>query len=269
MEKISYKLIPEPAGKVDEKKKIEIDERLMATPAVALNRCRIMTEEMAALSAEALYTAVGLFDHYDADAAELIRTCEDEADRYEDALGSYLVKLSDCNLAPDDSHEATKLLHMIGELERISDHAVNILESVEETRAKDVNFSETARQELKIMLAAVTECVEMAVRVFRVNDLETAVRVEPLEEVVDVLKGQLRSTHILRMQRGECTIEAGFIWSDLLTDLERVADHCSNIAGLTLELARQGLNIHGYLDSVRRESEEYSLIYREYADKYL
>ncbi len=269
LEKLSYKVIPEPADKGEEKKKIEIDERLMATPSVALNQCRVMTEDMAVVSMDALHLAVSMFDKYDPDAADLIREKEDQADRYEDVLGSYLVKLSDCDLSPDDSHEATKLLHMIGELERISDHAVNILESAEELREKNVSFSETARQELTAMLAAVTECVDMALAVFRQNDLAVAARVEPLEEVVDVLKGQLRSSHILRMQRGECTIEAGFIWSDLLTDLERVSDHCSNIAGCTLEMAHAGMNVHGYLDTVRHESPEYALAYKEYAAKYL
>ena len=268
LEKLSYKIIPEPVT-AKEEKRIELDERLMATPAVALSRCRIVTCDMAAVSMDALRMAVEMFDNYDADKATFIRDEEAQADEYEDILGSYLVKLSTHSMSPEDSREAAKLLHLIGELERISDHAVNILESAEELREKGLVFSEDARRELGYMFAAVEETVDMAMAAFENDDLNLAARVEPLEEVVDVLKGQLRSSHILRMQRGECSIEAGFVWSDLLTDLERVSDHCSNIAGCVIEMSNEGLSLHGYLSTVRHESAEYAVVYSEYADKYL
>ena len=268
LEKLSYKLLPEPAAKVEEKK-IELDERLMGTPAVALNQCRIVTCDMAAVAKDALSMAVEMFDKYDADKAALIRDEETQADHYEDILGSYLVKLSTHAMSSADSRESAKLLHLIGELERISDHAVNILESAEELRDKGLTFSEGARKELNYMFGAVTETVDLALAAFEKTDLEIAARVEPLEEVVDVMKGQLRSSHILRMQRGECSIEAGFVWSDLLTDLERISDHCSNIAGCVIEMSNEGLNLHGYLNTVRHESSDYAVAYCEYADKYL
>ena len=269
LEKLSYKLIPEPAVKESSTKKIELDERLMTTPSVALERCSVMTRDMAEVAADALHLAVKMIDRYDQETAGLIREKENQADEYEDVLGSYLVKLSAYDLSRENSNEATKLLHMIGELERISDHAVNILESAEEMREKGVVFSEAGRGELRVMLDAVSECVDLARRVFQSDDLALAARVEPLEEVVDVLKGRLRSSHIVRMQRGECSIEAGFIWSDLLTDLERVSDHCSNIAGCTIEMAHAGLSVHGYLNVVRDESPEYARFYQEYSAKYL
>ena len=268
LEKLSCWLIPDdPAAR--EETRIELDERLMATPSVALSRCRAVTCDMSALSMDALRLSLGLFDQYDDDKADRVRKNEDLADRYEDILGSYLVKLSTYPLSPEDSHEATKLLYMIGDLERISDHAVNILESAQELRDKGLAFSQSAREELDCMLGAVEECVQLAQTAFEKNDLQVAAQVEPLEQVVDVLKVQLRAHHILRMQRGECSIEAGFIWSDLLTDLERVSDHCSNIAGCVIEMSRDGLNLHGYLSKVRHESPAYAEEYDRYAEKYL
>jgi len=268
LEKLSYKLIPEPASNREEKR-IELDERLMTNPAVALQRCRVVTGDMAALSMDSLRMALDMFEHYDAEKAAFIREEESMADDYEDILGSYLVKLSTHPMSPEDSHETTKLLHMIGDLERISDHAVNILESAEELRTKGLTFSEVARTELDSMFSAVRESVDLALTAFETNNLAMAARVEPLEDVVDQLKEQLRSSHILRMQKGECSIEAGFIWNDLLTDLERVSDHCSNIAGCTIEMSRAGLNLHSYLRSVRGIDSEYMVIYEDYAGKYL
>ena len=268
LEKLSYKIIPEPKTAIEEKK-IELDERLMTNPSVALDRCRTVTREMAHVSVDALRMAIGMFTQYDDDKAAQIRDYENQADHYEDILGSYLVKLNSHDLSSEDNNESAKLLHMIGELERISDHAVNILESAEEMNEKGLTFSGEARAELEFMLRAVNETVDLALESFEKNDLETAARVEPLEQIVDVLKAHLRSTHIVRLQKGDCTIEAGFIWSDLLTDLERVSDHCSNIAGCVLEMARDEMNLHGYLHSIRHDSPEYAAIYKEYSEKYL
>ncbi len=268
LEKLSYKLIPEPAGKAEEKR-IELDERLMTTPAVALNQCRVVTCDMATVSADALRMSVKMFDRYDAETAELIRSEEDRADHFEDILGSYLVKLSTHAMNSEDSHEATKLLHMIGDLERISDHAVNLLESAEEMRDKGLSFTAEAQYELNAMLGAVVEALDMAVTAFENNDLDLAARVEPLEQVVDVLKDRLRANHIKRMQRGECSIEAGFIWSDLLTDLERVSDHCSNIAACVIEMSHQDMNLHGYTKSIRHNSPAFARGFEEFSGKYL
>jgi phosphate:Na+ symporter len=195
-------------------------------------------------------------------------TAEGNADHYEDILGTYLVKLSAMPLSEQDTVEVSELLHMIGDLERISDHAVNLLEASEELREKKIVFTPPAQAELKQLTAAVDEVVGLAMSAFTAGDLMAAAMVEPLEQVVDDLKEKLRLRHILRLQRGECSIEAGFVWSDLLTDLERVADHCSNIAGCVLEMRHERLDLHGYLDEVRTGSAEYAAAYENYARKY-
>jgi len=270
LEKLSYKLIPEPVSAADEEEeKIELDERLMATPSVALEQCRIVTSTMAALSASALKQALEQLAKYDADSAAAIRRDEDRADRYEDTLGSYLVTLSTRSLGDADSMESAKLLHMIGDLERISDHAVGILESAEELREKGIVFTSQAQKELAVLKEALQETLDLAITAYENNDLRTAMMVEPLKQIIDILKTQLRSHHILRMQKGECTIEAGFVWSDLLTNLGRVADHCSNIAGCVIEMSQSKLALHDYSKLAKEGGYEYADTYDKYSKKYL
>ena len=265
LEKLACRLIPDPKG---EEKLEELDERLMATPALAVQRCRNVTEIMAGIAAGALRDALAELTEHDEERAARIMTAEKNADHYEDILGTYLVKLSAMPLSEQDTVETSELLHMIGDLERISDHAVNLLESGEELRAKKITFTPAAQEELKQLTAAVDEVVGLAMSAFTTGDLAAAALVEPLEQVVDELKEKLRLRHIGRLQRGECSIDAGFIWSDLLTDLERVADHCSNIAGCVLEMRYERLDLHGYLDTVRSGSAEYAAAYGNYARKY-
>ena len=265
LEKLACRLIPDPEG---EEKLEELDERLMATPALAVQRCRNVTEIMAGIAAGALRDALAELTEHDEERAARIMTAEKNADHYEDILGTYLVKLSAMPLSEQDTVETSELLHMIGDLERISDHAVNLLESGEELRAKKITFTPAAQEELKQLTAAVDEVVGLAMSAFTTGDLAAAALVEPLEQVVDELKEKLRLRHIGRLQRGECSIDAGFIWSDLLTDLERVADHCSNIAGCVLEMRYERLDLHGYLDTVRSGSAEYAAAYGNYARKY-
>jgi len=269
LEKLSYKFIPEPQGLLEEEEIETLDERLMATPSVALARCREVTHIMGRVSAEALTMAMELHEKYDADKAAIVRKKEDNADKYEDILGSYLVKLSTHSLGGPDSREAAMLLHMIGDLERISDHAVNVLESAEELRDKELRFSEPAQKELRALFGAVSEIMDWSMRAFNDNDLEAARMVEPLESIVDVLKSQLRLNHVARMQKGLCSIETGFIWSDLLTNLERVSDHCANIAGSVMEISHKELNLHSYAKEARRSSTDFTSLYDDYADKYL
>lgn len=269
LEKLSYRFIPEPNFKSSIETDVELDERLMATPSVALHRCRAVTLSMASVSAEAFKLSLNMFDKYDRDAAEHILAIEKLADHYEDILGSYLVKLNSYPLSGADSRESAKLLYMIGELERISDHSVNILETIEEMRSKEIVFSAASRMELSRMFAAVTEIVDLAISSFEHNDLATAAKVEPLEQVVDTLREQLRASHIQCMQKGECTIVEGFIWSDLITNLERVADHCSNIAGCVIEMSREMLDLHNYLHHIKTDSPDYAAAYKEYSEKYL
>ncbi len=245
-----------------------LDERLLATPAVAIDRCRTVAAEMAHESISALNDSIALLTTYNAAGAAAVRDKEDAVDRYEDALGTYLVRLSSHAMTEADSAESSKLLHIIGDFERISDHAVNIVESVEEMQAKQISFSDKARQELSVFTAAVSEILSLAQRAYDDNDMAAAALVEPLEEVIDTLEEQLRSRHILRLQKGECTIELGFVWSDLLTNLERVADHCSNIAGCVIEMAHASMEVHEYTREIRSESPAFHENYRKYAEKY-
>ncbi len=265
LEKLACHLVPD--TKSPETIQI-LDERLLSTPSVALVRCQEIAETMARISMDALKTGCRLLKQYDAKGAQAVRETEQEADQYEDMLGTYLVKMGSSNLSDKDSRQVSKLLHIIGDFERISDHAVNLVESAEEMRNKGLNFSVYAKRELEILTAAVSEIMDLSLEAFLKDDPTQAVKVEPLEEVVDTLKEQLRNRHILRLQKGECTIELGFVWSDLLTDLERVADHCSNIAGCIIEMSHNSLDVHEYLDNVKAGSPGFLQAYEAYAQKY-
>ena len=265
LEKLACHLVPD--TKSPETIQI-LDERLLSTPSVALVRCQEIAETMARISMDALKTGCHLLKQYDAKGAQAVRETEQEADQYEDMLGTYLVKMGSGNLSDKDSRQVSKLLHIIGDFERISDHAVNLVESAEEMRNKGLNFSVYAKRELEILTAAVSEIMDLSLEAFLKDDPTLAVKVEPLEEVVDTLKEQLRNRHILRLQKGECTIELGFVWSDLLTNLERVADHCSNIAGCIIEMSHNSLDVHEYLDNVKAGSPGFLQAYEAYAQKY-
>ena len=246
----------------------ELDERLFKAPAVALARSRVVTEGMAQTAAGALRRSLRLIDSFDAKAAEAVRADENATDHDEDILGSYLVRLNARPMTGEDNRESARLLHVIGDFERIADHAVNLVESAEELHDKGILLSPAARRELAVLTGAVDEIVDLALSAFLHNDMRTAELVEPLEQVVDDLKEQLRSRHILRLQKGECTIEAGFVWSDLLTNLERVADHCSNVAACVIEMSRNSMDMHEYVDNVRTENPNFGEHYREFAQRY-
>ncbi len=265
LEKLSCRLVPD--AKAPEQIQI-LDERLLGSPSVALVRCQEVAETMARISMDALKTGCQLLKEYDVKGAQAVRETEQEADQYEDMLGTYLVKMGRSNLSKTDSQQVSKLLHIIGDFERISDHAVNLVESAEEMQSKGLSFSVYAKKELEILTAAVSEIMDMSLEAFLKNDPVLAAKVEPLEEVVDTLKEQLRNRHILRLQKGECTIELGFVWSDLLTNLERVADHCSNIAGCIIEMSHDSLDVHEYLDNVKAGGPAFLQAYQEYAQKY-
>ena len=223
---------------------------------------------MARCAGEALHMALTTFENYSPELAESIRENESRCDRYEDELGTYLVRLSAQQLSDAESEEATELLKIIGDFERISDHAVNLLAVSEELRSKGLGFSATAEKELKVLIGAVSEILNTAERAFSEKDLAAAAQVEPLKQVIVALKEQMRTRHILRMQQGHCSIEAGFVWSDLLTDLERTADHCSNIAGCVLDAANHGLNLHETLRAMRADDPDFRRAYGTYAEKY-
>ena len=265
LEKLAIRIVPDKGGK---EQPVELEERLLITPSVALGRCRAVAGEMARCAGEALHMALTTFENYSPELAESIRENESRCDRYEDELGTYLVRLSAQQLSDAESEEATELLKIIGDFERISDHAVNLLAASEELRSKGLGFSATAEKELKVLIGAVSEILNTAERAFSEKDLAAAAQVEPLKQVIVALKEQMRTRHILRMQQGHCSIEAGFVWSDLLTDLERTADHCSNIAGCVLDAANHGLNLHETLRAMRADDPDVRRAYGTYAEKY-
>ncbi len=265
LEKLVLKLIPD--SKTPEAT-AELDERLFATPAIALQRCREVTADLAKCSIGCMKDAISTFDKYTPELAQTIRDNEELSDHYEDILGSYLVKLSSQRISASDSAEAAMLLKVIGDFERISDHSVNILESVEEMRAKGIKLSGKAKKELTAILNATKEITALSYEAFAHNDTNSMYNIEPLEQVIDRLKESLRSNHILRLQQGDCTIDAGFIWSDILTNLERTSDHCSNIAGCLIDLGLHDMNIHENLRAIKRGGEEFDRKYNEYSLKY-
>lgn len=265
LEAVAKKIIPD--AKTSEKD-VELDERLLDTPPLALESCRRVTAEMGELSVSAMKESIKILTLYTDKLAEDIREKEEKTDRYEDMLGTYLVKLSSNRVSDADSAEVTELLKMIGDFERISDHAVNVLESAEELRQKGLSFSEAAMDELRSLTGAVGEILDLSMDAFVRTDLEAAAKVEPLEQVVDDLKESMRTRHMIRLQRGECSIGAGFVWSDLLTDLERVADHCSNIAGCVLDAARNNVGLHEALREFRVDNQEFMDQYDRFARRY-
>ena len=265
LEKLAIRLVPDAA---QEEQAVELDERLLATPSLALQQCRAVADDMAVCAVRALENALTAFTHYTLELAESIRKDEDRCDHYEDVIGTYLVKLSAQKMGSSESEEATELLKTIGDWERITDHAVNVLESAEELREKGLSFSGTAQAELNTLCDAIREILTLAQNSFAQQDAVAALKVEPLEQVIDALKEEMRTRHILRMQQGQCSIEAGFVWSDLLTDLERTSDHCSNIAGCVIDAAQHNLNLHETLHAIRRSDESFQRRFRSYLEAY-
>ena len=266
LEKLAYKLVPD--SELPEKTS-ELDDRLLATPAIALECAHNLTFDMAKIATDTLRNSVDCLVSYDKAKAAAIRKAEDRTDHLEDVIGSYLVKLSAKQLNEIEGAKASMLLKAIGDFERISDHAVNILESAEEMREKGIIFSDSAKAEMDALCAATNEIVTISYGAFVENNAEQANLVEPLEQVIDRMKELLRTRHIDRLRMGGCGIEAGFVWSDLITNMERVSDHCSNIAGCVMDTKEQNMNLHESLKLLRSDSEFYREKYSEYTQKYL
>ncbi|MDD4543282.1 MAG: Na/Pi cotransporter family protein [Clostridia bacterium] len=249
--------------------KIILDERFLNTPSIAVDQCKKHILNMANITKETISIALPLINNYDPKKANIITANEDMIDLYEDKLGSYLVKLSGRELNDRDSKEISKILHSISDFERISDHACNILEVAKELYDKNITFSPQANQELKVMADAVEEILVLSMDAFINNDFEKAYKVEPLEQVIDELKLILKAHHIERLQGGNCTIELGFILSDLISNYERVSDHCSNLAVLTIQISEGAFDTHEYLHDVKKtDQERYMHIYNEFSAKY-
>jgi phosphate:Na+ symporter len=265
LERLSYVFIKDSE---DDEKPVELDERLLVTPSIALEQCHLLAVKMGTEAVEGFKLALAQLDGYNPDAATKIRKLEKKTDHYEDVIGSYLTKLARSQVSDKDGVEIPSLLKAIGDFERISDHSVNLLESVEELQEKKMDFSESAKKEMGVMCTAISEILENTLACFISGDAEEANNIEPLEQVIDDLKRQLRNTHIARLTGGECTVEAGFVWADLLTNLERTSDHCSNIALTVIDAHHRDMNAHIAVRKLKHTGTAFAEKYQAYAEKY-
>ena len=255
LEKLAFMTIPESPEETKQeeagKKEIQIlDARFLDTPGLALEQCKNAAIDMVGYAKEGLFLAIQLIDKFDEKAAEKVIELEELVDHYEDEIGSYLVKLSSKHLSEKDSQELSVLLHCIGDFERISDHAINIMESAKEMFEKELSFSKKAQEELAVFTGAVKDIVNTSILVFQEEDLKLASMVEPMEEAIDYLNSEIKKRHIKRLRKGKCTIEMGFVLSDITTNYERVSDHCSNIALFLLQLNEENFDTHEYQDNL-------------------
>ncbi len=273
LEKIACLTVRDESGNpAEEHKKQEfmlLDNRFLDKPAFAVERCKQVSFQMAALSEKAIMQAVGLLDDYNDDVRKEIIEIENKVDHYEDELGTYMVKLAGKNMSENDSRAISMLLHCIGDFERISDHALNISETAQEMHDKKIRFSEKAKAEIRVYTKAMIDIMELTTKVFYNGDIQLATAVEPLEEVIDGLNVELKKRHVKRLRNGECTIELGFILSDIISNYERVADHCSNIAVCLIQIHDDGFDTHEYLEQIRsEENREFMEMYRKYKKNY-
>ena len=267
--KLAYLVIPR--EQTPQKQEL-LDERLLGTPAVAVQRAHEITGRMANLSAEALEKAISLTHTYDADLHEQVKALEEETDQLQDALGTYLVKLSGNTLAHRDNRILNTLLYSISDVERIADHAVSLANAAKEMSEKSINFSDAAKAELAVLERAVLDVVDKTVRAFESSDLGIAMKIEPEEQVIDSLVREVKSRHVRRLRDGKCTVEYGFVLDDLLTSYERIADHCSNVAAEMIQTAADKMEVHEYLEALKKgeldESKQYLSNYERYSQRY-
>ena len=276
LEKMAIFVIPDKESEMEEMEEEKInpdlarlDERFLDKPGFAMEECRSVAINMARKSQKAMNLAIDLLGEYSDKTADRVEKLENQIDQYEDALGTYLVKLCGRELSIKDSRVLSVLLHCIGDFERISDHAVNIRDAAVEMHKKDLKFSEKAKQELRVFSNAIRDILDRAVMAFETGDVELAKEVEPLEQVVDALNKEEKQRHINRLRTGTCTIELGFILSDISTNFERAADHCSNIAVCLLQVDEGGFDTHEYLDILKEEnSEEFQHEYMELSERF-
>ena len=247
-----------------------LDERFLGIPSFAVEKCRELICNMADIAKKSVADATLLISEFDRESYAKIEESETLVDMYEDKISTYLVKISEKNLTNDDNKHVTELLHCIGDIERISDHAVNICEAVEEINDKDLAFSEAATRDISVISSAVNEILDITSAALAANDLELAKKVEPLEQVIDKLKLKIKANHIQRLQSGDCSMEMGFILSDLLTNFERIADHCSNIAVCMIEIAHGSFDTHEYLNNIKTSGDDnFVSQYDYYKQKYV
>ncbi len=266
LEKLVCRIIPDAK---EQETKVLLDERLLTVPSFAVAKARDITSEMASLSKKAVKTAVGLLERYDDKTAQSVVEMENTLDNYEDTLGTYLVKISKKEVSEQDSKQISKLLHTISDFERIGDHASNILHTAKEMHDKKISFSKEAKEEIDTLTDAIFDILSITVKTFKNDDLSLAETVEPLEQVIDVLINEEKTRHVSRLTKGECTIELGFVLTDLLTNYERISDHCSNIAVAVIEAQKDMFDPHEYLQSVKTEQNgKFNEFYEGYLKKY-
>ena len=232
-----------------------LDDRFIEKPGFAMENCYSVTSHMAELSRQALFIAMELLQKYDETKAENVLKLENKVDHYEDRLGTYLIRLSSRDLSEKDSKSLSMLLHCIGDLERISDHAVNIMEKAQEMNEKQLTFSDKGAQELEVYSRAVRDIMNMSIEAFKNDDIHLARQVEPLEEVIDYLNDELKQRHVRRLRSGECSVELGFVLSDITINYERVADHCSNLAVDLLRIHENVFDVHEYLEGLKENKD--------------
>ena len=246
-----------------------LDERIFNNTPLAISECRRLVNEMASYARNALMISLEMINKYEQSKAQYVKEIEALTDKYEDKLSTYLVKISSNELTVAESHEVGRMIHSLSDFERIADHALNISKVSEEISTKKIVFSDEATNELKTLEAALIEIVNMSFDSFTDDDTEMASHVEPLEQVIDKLKDELTSRHVERLQTGKCTIQMGFVFSDILTNFERISDHCSNIAVCTLQLHSSKLDAHKFLRKFKAANNtEFKDEYKLYADKY-
>lgn len=267
--KLANKLVKEKGGEEKSKTKaVYLDERLFRSPAVAVMECDNYASKMAVIAKDTILKSLELVFSYNKDEAKKIKEYETTLDVYEDQLGTYLVKLSSESLTNNDARTVSKMLHNIGDFERLGDHALNLQKVAEEIHDKKVQFSENARKEITLLLQAIAEITILTTRVYEKNDAQLAARVEPLEQVIDRVTAEIKAHHINRLQSGDCTIELGFVLSDLLTNCERISDHCSNIAVAVIEAEMDSFDTHSYLRDIKHNNEQFTEIFEEFKKKY-
>lgn len=266
--KLTEFIVPEKKAKKEEKRAFYLDERLLRSPSIALAECDNLTLKMAQLARETVLKSLKLLSNYDRELSEEIKKNEDVLDLYEDELGTYLVKLSPEALSVGDSKRISKILHTIGDFERLGDHALNLQKCAKEISDKGIVFSKEAKSEIAVLISAVEEIIDITFEGYKRTDGATASRVEPLEQVIDTLIHKIKSNHIERLRHGNCTIELGFVLSDLLTNCERISDHCSNIAVAILETEHGAFDTHKYLNALKTGDGGFDGVYEEFAKKY-
>ena len=269
IEKLAIKTIPDKKRDKELDAFATLDERFLDIPAFAVEKCKDLVCEMAKISSDAYKLSVSLIDNYSSDAFDEVGRMESLIDKYEDKTSTYLIRIAESQISSKDSKIVTELLHCIGDIERISDHALNIAEAAREIYDKKIKFSDKAKEDIGIMASAVKEILELSASALLNEDLESAKHVEPLEQVIDRLKRKIKSGHISRLRQGDCTMELGFVLSDIINNFERIADHCSNIAVCFIEITNDSFEVHEYLNQLKSgEVSEFSSMYEQYKQKY-